>query len=274
MKKNRTVESVPRVRKLSIRLARRKFFAVSYPKSGRTWLRFMVNDYLRRCFGIDVPQVFAVERKLRLRHRIVWTHMGGNFRRPYFGVMNFDTLMLKNVPYIFFKRNFYAILNSAYHHRVYRRRVMDVTPSEFIRHPHCGIVHIVSYYNMWLHLRGRLTTFKSFAYEDLKQDPAGTLRRVIEAFGLPPREEWIEAAVREGSVENMKKLAVSPDYAGTVLAPTDLNDERSAKVRSGRRASYTDLFSREDLEYIGRVIDMLYLGKDDPDFSACCRRID
>ncbi len=234
----------------------------------------MVDDYLTRHYRINVPQVFAVEKKLRFRHRIVWTHMGGDFRRPYFGIMNFDTLLLRNLPYVFLARNFYAILNSAYHHRVYRRRVVEATPSEFIRDPYCGILHLVSYYNMWLHLRRQLPRFVSFSYEELKRDTPGTLRNVIEAFGIEPDDQLIAASANEGSAGNMKMLAESPAYSETVLAPTDPNEPRSAKVRETRASSYAGLFSPDDLDYIANVIDEFFLGKDDPEFGPSARRID
>ena len=50
---------------------------VSYPKSGRTWVRFMVDSYLADLHGIPVSNVFQVERRLDPRWRIEWTHLTG-----------------------------------------------------------------------------------------------------------------------------------------------------------------------------------------------------
>lgn len=264
----------PELSKLSVRLARRKYFFVSYPKSGRTWLRFMVDDYRTRLFGITVPQVFAVERKLQLKHRIVWTHAGGDFRHPYYGQLTFADRLDRKAPFLFLSRNFYGILNSAYHHRTFRRKVMDLPPGEFIRHPNCGILHVVSYYNMWLELREKLHSFQAFSYEDLKKEPYETMARVIESLELPVKEDLLRQTVECGTVANMKILAKSEAYANTVIAPSNLNDERSAKVREGKASSYRELFSDEDLDFIGNVIQNHFLGLNDPDFAACAQRID
>ena len=270
----RSKRDYPELDKLSVRLARRKYFSVSYPKSGRTWLRFMVDDYRTRLFGIRVPQVFAVEKKLRWRHRIVWTHAGGDFRHPYYGQLTFRDRLDRAAPYLFLTRNFHGILNSAFHHRTYRRNKMQLPPSEFIRHPNCGILHVVSYYNMWLELRREIPSFKVFAYEDLKKDPFTTMSGVVEALELPLREDLLRQTVECGSVANMKVLANSDAYAGTVLAPSDRGDERSAKVREGSTSGYRSLFSDEDLAYFGQVISNHFLGLEDPDFAGCAERID
>ena len=48
---------------------------LSYPKAGRTWVRFMVDSYLCRLHELAVGNVFEAEEHPRQPVRIVWTHL-------------------------------------------------------------------------------------------------------------------------------------------------------------------------------------------------------
>lgn len=74
---------------------------LSYPKSGRTWVRFMVDDYLCRLLAVPVPNVFEIEKLLAGTDRhIEWTHLTGAMimRRAYYEMGPIDVRQAEACP--------------------------------------------------------------------------------------------------------------------------------------------------------------------------------
>jgi Sulfotransferase domain len=247
---------------------------LSYPKSGRTWVRFMVDSYLCKVFDLDCPNVFDAEKQLKRVHPIQWTHLTGAMiaKQPYWamGPWRLDDAV-KAVPWLVLTRNFQATLASAYFQARDRVKVFSGTPSQFVRDPRYGVIKIVSFYNQFEELRPTLKTCHVFSYEQATRDPRPTFRRIIAALGLRVDDGLIGQVVTESGFENMKRLSVTPQYAGSVIAPTDPTRPETFKVRSAGRDK-RELFDTEDLAYIDGVIDGVFLHKDHPDYRHCLGR--
>jgi hypothetical protein len=229
---------------------------LSYPKSGRTWVRFLVDAYLADLHDIEVSNVFEVERRLDPRWRIEWTHLTGAMIQllPYdrIGEMNFSTLYGR--PCIHLSRDPYATLASAYFQARDRVKVFQGTPSEFIRSPFFGAHKLAAFQALVERLRDRFSSFTSLTYEELQADPAASLRTVLEALGAGIDPERIEKAVGLGAFESLRHLARTPEYAGTPIAPVDPDNPASDKVRRGGDGGWRELFSEEDAAYIESAI--------------------
>ncbi|MEO0586009.1 MAG: hypothetical protein AAF078_00055 [Planctomycetota bacterium] len=242
---------------------------VSYPKSGRTWLRFMLDDYLARLRGdTDLQNVFAIEQKPG--YPIHWTHFYGAMlaRRPYWAMGPIDASQLGDVPVLILTRDLLDTLRSAYHHAVHRIGVFEGTPTDFVRCPRYGIAKIVTFYNQMHDLRRRLERPYMLDYRQLKACTPDTLTQAIAMFEIPLDTAIIDPVVEAASAERMRTLGTTPEYAGTPLAPADTANPDSFKVRSAG-SPRVDPFSADDLAYAMQVIDALYLPKDDPDFARC-----
>ncbi len=247
---------------------------LSYPKSGRTWIRFMTDSYLCKTFDLTCPNVFDAEKQLKNTHPIEWTHMTGAMiaKRPYWaiGQWKLDDLTRRH-PWLILTRNFQATLASAYFQARDRINVFTGTPSQFLRDPRFGITKIVSFYNQLHELRSTLDTCHLFSYEQFTRDPKPPFRRMIGALGLPVDESLTDQVIEESSFENMKRLSVAPQYVGSVIAPSDPTRPETFKVRSAGRDT-KELFNPDDLAHIDRVIDALFLHKDHPDYRECLGR--
>ena len=130
------------------------------------------------------------------------------------------------------------------------------------------VVKLVSFYNQFEELRRTLKTCHVFSYEQFTCEPQPQLRRMIEALGLRVDESLIDQVIEESSFENMKRLSITPEYDGSVIAPIDPTRPETFKVRSAGRDK-KELFDTDDIAYIDRVIDDLFLHKDNPDYQAC-----
>jgi len=246
---------------------------LSYPKSGRTWVRFMVNSYLCHVYSLDLPNVFAVEKKLGENNSIVWTHLTGAMimQRRYYEMGPVDIRKVHQVPWLLLVRNFYATLASAYYQARDRIKVFSGSPSQFLRSSRYGAIKLVSFFNMWEDLKPQLARTHLFAYESLAHDPRGTLSQILLALDLQPDDNLLDRVVALASFENMKELSLSPAYAGTPLAPLDPKDPNTFKVRQGAgdARGYKSLFSEEDIRYIDNVVDTLLVNKQAPYYQAC-----
>ncbi len=247
---------------------------LSYPKSGRTWIRFMVDSYLCKAFDLNCPNVFDAEKQLKQTHPVEWTHLTGAMigKLPYWaiGPWQFDDAT-RSVPWLVLTRNFQATLASAYFQARDRIKVFAGTPSEFVRDPRYGAVKIVSFYNQLQELRPMLNHCHMFSYEQFTHEPKAELGRMIQALSLKVDDTLIDQVVEAASFENMKRLSVAPEYAGSVIAPTDPTRPETFKVRSAGRDKKT-LFNDDDIAYIDKIVDLLFLHKDHPDYQTCLGR--
>lgn len=235
---------------------------VSYPKSGRTWVRFMVDSYLAELHGISVSNVFEVERRLDRRWQIEWTHLTAQmtYLVPFDQIDKLDLRELEGRPCVFLARDVHAALASAYYQASYRIHVFSGSPSEFVRSPLFGARKLVAFYNLVADIRDRFESFTVLTYESLRQDAAPGLRSVLETLGAEIDGERLERAVEMGRFENLRRLARTPEYANTHLSPTDRDNPDSDKVRRGDANAWRELFGEEDLRYIAQVIEELQHG--------------
>ena len=107
------------VERLRVRMSGRlqpepaQYIFLSYPKSGRTWVRFMIDSYLVKRYGRSVQNVFAAEKDpVTLRHhRIKFTHLMGEEDLNYYELGGFKhrTLVPKSHA-VLLTRNLYATL--------------------------------------------------------------------------------------------------------------------------------------------------------------------
>jgi alcohol sulfotransferase len=229
---------------------------VSYPKSGRTWVRFLVDAYLADLRGIPVSNVFEVERRLDPRWRIEWEHLTGAMIHllPYDRVGEVDLSSLDGRTCVWLSRDPHATLASAYFQARDRVKIFQGTPSEFVRSPLFGARKLAAFQALTEALKDRFSSFIPLTYEGFQADPAAGLRTVLEALGAEVDPERIGKAVALGAFESLRRLARTPEYAGTPIAPVDPDNPESDKVRRGGDGGWRELFSEEDAAYIDSVI--------------------
>jgi hypothetical protein len=229
---------------------------LSYPKSGRTWVRFLVDAYLADLHGIPVANVFEVERRLDPRWRIEWEHLTGAMIQllPYDRVGELDLSRIDGRTCVHLTRDPYATLASAFFQARDRVKVFQGTPSEFVRSPLFGARKLAAFEAMMAGLKGRFSRFVPLTYEGFLADPSAGLRTVLEALGAEVDPERIGRVAALGAFESLRRLARTPEYAGTPIAPVDPDNPDSDKIRRGGDGGWRKLFSEEDLAYIASVI--------------------
>lgn len=215
-------------------------FIAAYPRSGYTWLRFLLFEILTgrsaqfRELDIAIPYVARHAQAAVLlpnNGRLIATHE--TYRREY-------------------KRAIYLV-----------RDVRDVAVSEFLREQAKGLVdsfdqylaqflagekrhgswagHLSSWLDSQAARQGKLHVIK---YEDLHQRPIETLEAVIKFLGVEPDRERIASALAGNTVEQMR---TKEDISGVTFKGKG-DDGRF--VRKGMVAGWRDRLTKAQVATI------------------------
>ncbi len=220
---------------------------LSYPKSGRTWLRTMLDD-------------------LGVRAR--FDHAEANTLYSAEKAFVPDTVDPSDIPerkVVLLLRDPRDILVSSYFEATKRQRVFSGTLSTFVRHPGFGIEPLLRFQVKWKRAAEQSDRFFIARYEELLHDGVGTLGRIvafIEGRCLPQKR--IESTLKAFSFDRMKsmeKAGLLRVFYGKKLKAVDPNDTDSYKVRRGGAGGHAAYLSVEDREYclaLMRKLDSWY----------------
>jgi hypothetical protein len=182
-------------------------FLTSYPRSGNTWTRFLVGNFLNP----NEPVTFLnVERLVPDMYKTAdWVLR----RRPRPRVLKshecFDA-RYRRVIYIVRDPRDVAVSN--YHWEMKLRSVRDGCPmEEFVPLWMSGnfwrrIGSWADHVNSWLATREGQECFVMMRYEDLQANPQRELARLAQFIGADPDPRRIERAIELSSASNMRKM--------------------------------------------------------------------
>jgi len=237
---------------------------LSIGKSGRTWLRVLINKYISLAF--DLP--FGLDDLSRLKSGIpciqytheLWEHLSkASFTQKCLGkyLIADDMLLTKKVVLLY--RDPRDVLVSLYFHKSRRSdRKMHMELSEFMGNSQDGIHRIVEVLNIW---RQRLLSHPCchfISYEALQRDTYGILAELIRFIGLEPlNEEKARQAVKFAAFSNMQQMEAKGEFGSQILKPSDPDDPDSYKVREGKVGGYRKHFTQGQLDYLDRAVARL-----------------
>ena len=238
-------------------LANADAVVVSYPKSGRTFVRAMLARLYQRRFGIDERNLLEFPMLLRAPPevpRVLFTHAGDAMRTP-------DEIRIEPADYAHAKLVLIArhpgdIAVSRYHHLRHRsrdkarQRLADQPLETFVWADEGGIPSIVTFLNQFAALPG-ITIIR---YEDFLDEPAKSLNRLAEAIGLQVGEDAIADAVEFGSLPSLRQREREGYFTSSRLRQARKGDAQSGKVRSGKSGGYRAQLSAEEAARIDAYV--------------------
>jgi hypothetical protein len=241
---------------------------ISYPKSGRTWLRFMIGNALRDHFGItqatddDLVDIHRLPNyDARVPH-IRFTHDDLPHTK-HTSRLETDKRRYRKKKVVLLVRDPRDVIVSSFHHHTRRsERVGDVTfsgdLSSFIRHPTFGISNLVAFMNIWAANREVPAALMLLRYEDLHASSETALRKVLAFVGVEDvAAETVARATGASSFEQMQAIERSGALATDAMRPGDVTDASSYKVRRGRIGGYVDEMDDTDIAFVDAAIAKL-----------------
>ena len=235
---------------------------VSFPKSGRTFVRVMLARLYQRQFGVDERQLLS---HASLRHapagapRIVFTHDGDAMRPP--SGISIDRNAYRGCKVVVLARHPGDVVVSRYYHLRHRsldrarRRLASRPLEQFVWTTRGGMSSIVRFLNGWAMLAREREDVHLVRYEDFLTDPEGALARLAEIIGLDSSDAAIKDAVEFARFENLKKRERAGYFASTRLGPGRAGDENSFKVRSGKSGGFRTALSETSRERVEEYVD-------------------
>lgn len=250
---------------------REEVYVVSYPKSGRTWLRIMVGEYVKRKYQLDEQNVIDTHHLMTAvpgLPRVQFSHGEGGtlWKRPE--DLEQDKTRYQGARVILLVRDPRDIIVSAYFQKAKRHKLVDPerrerlnkpvyegTIKEYVYGEEGSIDTLIAYYNSWWASRELLAEFCILRYEDMREHPLEEFRKVLQFIGIAtPDEALMQEVVEFTSFENLKKLERDNHYESIKLAPADKNDPESFKVRRGKVGGYVDYLGQEEIDYLNQKI--------------------
>ncbi len=233
-------------------------YIISYPKTGRTWLRTLVGRYLVESRGVPESLLLETERataRAGLRRTAV-THDGSEMvSRLGWAELNPDKSKYAAANVLLVGRDIRDTLVSAFFQASKRVDMFDDSISEFIRSGRFGVRKVLTFYEHWLAGRHVPEDFLFLTYELLHRDPVSVLTRTLTFLGESDvNARGVEASVEFCAFENMRRAEAENRFDDEVLRPTDGGDPESYKLRRGVVGGYADYLSVEDVSFIDRTI--------------------
>jgi len=214
---------------------------VSYPKSGRTWIRYML-------------------RTLELDHRLVFHHDGFEFNSHDRAPHNFDREPRRSRieaadKVIYMTRNPGDILVSLYHQVT--GRFADIfeytgTVSNFVRDHHFGAQPLRQFREMWKEL-GADPKCLVCNYEDFHRDAEHSLMRLLDHLQMRVDTQRVRTAVSQGRFDKMQTVELGGTFSDPWLRPRN----GALKVRLGRMEAYRLALDATDVLYLENMFPEL-----------------
>jgi hypothetical protein len=222
-------------------------FLVSFPKSGNTWLRFLVANAIKVKFNIDrqvnffsihdiIPDI-QISRNICSHGpfgrqnipRIIKSHSTYN---PYYH----RVILLVRDPRDALISYYYFMMN-------YDKVSSDSSLSQFVRSPKYGAQAWVTHTKSWLFTKNSSQNIQLLLYEELLSNPHEQLCKVMDLIGFNLTDSELDQAVMLSSKENMKQSELH--HKSTYSVKT----QKTAFVRQGKATAGKEL-ATEDRQYI------------------------
>jgi hypothetical protein len=214
--------------------------AVSFPKSGRTWVRSVLKKAgapllfthagagsqgheLGRAFaGVD-PDILA--RPALLLHRNpIDTAVSFFFQVTKREVAPGTIKHLQRMPRLWL-----------------RGRLPPRDPDAFVLHPTNGVEQVCRFNRAWLDALADRADCRVVTYEALRADPAPGFGTILQWLGRPV--DGIEAIIEAKSFDAMQAREKARTNGRPALFGRDTSDPSARKARSGKVGGYADLLA-------------------------------
>jgi hypothetical protein len=217
---------------------------ISFPKSGRTWLRYGLH-----LAGYD---------------SIIFEHDGLEYNDGTKPPLNFDSAK-RRAHYasvdriIYIERGTHDTIVSLFHQITGRFNDFfgyQGTISEFLRDPYFGVENLIRFQLMWRELASDLPVL-TIRYEDMSENYAEVLQKTSAHFELGLSGEICKQIATKTTFAAMKKVEMECSFDQPWLQPR----MGAPKIRLGRVGGYREALSTDDIDFVDAKMAQLGIKK-------------
>jgi sulfotransferase family protein len=253
---------------------------ISYPKCGRTWLTMLLSRVLAEHAGLEEEELDylatdVLDWRIPSLPRIRISHDDDPHWKTPRGLER-SKRHYREKRVILLVRDPRDVVVSMYFERTRRERAFAGNMNQFLHARRGSLDTILAYYNVWASQRAWPRSFLQVHYENLRDDTARELRRVLDFLGLHDVSDVdIESAVDFASFENMHAMESHDALGSGRLRPRDRRDPESFKTRRGKVGAHVDYLTDAEIAWMERriheTLDPIY-GYAEPSQPAGARR--
>jgi hypothetical protein len=223
-------------------------FLVSYPKSGNTWVKFILlnilveageleNDYSFKTLDETIPEIsrdnLMKKWKYKAIPRFIKSHIA---YKEIFFKKNRTLLIIRDPRDVMVSYFHYALNTTGFN--------FDGDFSSFIRHKKYGLESCIRHQISWQHKASSI-----IKYEDLKKNGKEILITAIDKLGISLQKEILHQAFEKASFENMKKLEKTPKKY------KNIHKKGYNFMRKGSGGQWSEYFTEDDINYYESLLE-------------------
>jgi hypothetical protein len=206
-------------------------FLVSYPKSGNTWVRFLLANLIHPNETVGFSNI----NRLLPAPGVLSKRFLKSLPRPRI-LKSHEPFDVRFKKVIYLVRDPRDVAVSEYHFDLKKRYIEpDVTLEQFVKRFIAGTTS--SYGSWWEHTASWIGArygnpgFLLVRYEDLLSDSIGETAKIAEFLGIQADRERLQAAVERSSADRMRKLEKqeADQWTGTKNTRKEIPFVRAAK---------------------------------------------
>lgn len=238
---------------LSYYYPKNQYFLVSFPKTGRTWLNYMLKQMVKQSnhplknnenfiFNEHDSSEIIIENGTRNNPLDVFKFTSRNrYRRG-------KVLFLVRDPRDVIVSHFHQITKRAQNPFVFN------SISDFVKDDILGFKRIIQYYNLWFFQKDIAKDFLLIKYEDLLNHGVDTLSEINKFFNIDITKDKIEKIYSESSADKMRKKEKENKLEGF----TDFGKDRDKlKVRNAKSGGFINELSEDDILFCNKEMKLL-----------------
>jgi hypothetical protein len=225
-------------------------YLVSYPKSGNTWLRFLIANVLKTHFEIDRSvNFFSIHELIPDIHTSRYLRECG-----YFDEFNLPRIIKSHANYNPYYNRVILLVRDprdvcvSYYYFLRQRGTIPIswTISDFIRNKKYGVTAWVKHSQSWYRLLHDRQIIQVFRYEDLLTQPEVELAKIADLLGIQITAESINQAIKLASKSAMKH-SENTHLSSYLIENPSMEFVRQAKADLGKELSPEDKLYIEDI---------------------------
>ena len=243
------------------------FDFIAYPKTGSTWIRFMLNYYLINWFQIELDplsiEIDMMERNVPTMPKIMWSHRDGLIASED-GTLNanmnsiFDNSapVIKSPQCFFMVRDPRDVVVSYYHQLTKRTKGFHYNSDvdTFAKDPVYGIKRVLAFYNKYIKYNYLYKSFKIVRYEKVLDNTEEELEKLLFFLGFRfIDKQLLKECINVGAADSMRDLEKRKAING-MKAPSN-DDINSLKVRKAIKHNFNNELSVNTIKELNNAIE-------------------
>ncbi|WP_395337184.1 sulfotransferase domain-containing protein [Novosphingobium sp. BL-8H] len=232
-------------------------FLVSYPKSGRTWLRYILSHYFNLtrdlAVKVDLHSTFAILPNLALdsARGVPGFHHTGTVPLVPVTHLAYEDRLFGKAPIIFLLRDPRDVLVSSYFHATKHKHRFSGSIEDFLD-CHQGLPDLSTYLNSWSRGLAKHPHI-SISYEALMRDTVAVVAEVLRFLGEAVDFDALGVAVRRSDFEAMRRGEMETGIPGHEY---DRLDDEALRMRRGKVGGYRDYLSDQAVQHINTRLSL------------------